>query len=77
MPITPMSPFKGRQYPGLVILQAVRWYLRYPLAYRHVSEILSERGLSVDASCVWRWVQAYAPELDKRCRRHLKTTNKS
>src|SRR5438067_13716858 len=61
MPITPTNPFKGRQYPGEVILQAVRWYLRYPLAYRHVSEILSERGLFVDASCVWRWVQAYAP----------------
>ena len=55
----------------------MRWYLRYPLAYLHVSEILSERGLFVDSSCIWRWVQAYAPELDKRCRPHLKTTNKS
>ena len=77
MPITPTNPFKGRQYPGEVILLAVRWYLRYPLAYLHVSEILAERGLFVDASCIWRWVQAYAPELDKRCRPHLKTTNKS
>src|ERR1051326_1753125 len=77
MPITPTNPFKGRQYPGEVILLAVRWYLRYPLAYLHVSEILGERGLFVDASCIWRWVQAYAPELDKRCRPHLKTTNKS
>ena len=25
----------------------------------------------------WRWVQAYAPELNKRCRPHLKSTNKS
>ena len=56
---------------------AVRWYLRYPLAYLHVSEMLTERGLFIDASCVWRWVQAYAPELDKRCRPHLKSTNKS
>jgi hypothetical protein len=31
----------------------------------------------VDASCVWRWVQAYAAELNKRCRPHLKPTNKS
>ena len=67
------NPFKGRQYPGEVILLAVRWYLRYPLAYLHVSEILTERGLFIDASCIWRWVQAYAPELDKRCRPHLKT----
>ena len=29
MPITPTNPFKGRQYPGEVILLAVRWYLNY------------------------------------------------
>ena len=60
-----------------MILSAVRWYLRYPLAYLHVSELLAERGLPVDASGIWRWVQAYAPELNKRCRPHLKSTNKS
>src|SRR3954452_7623461 len=27
--------------------------------------------------CIWRWVQVYGPELDKRCRRHLKPTNRS
>jgi transposase, IS6 family len=77
MAISPTNPFKGRHYPGDVILTAVRWYLRYPLAYLHVSELLAERGLLVDASCIWRWVQAYSPELNKRCRRHLKPTNKS
>ena len=40
-------------------------------------EIIAERGVAVDASCIWRWVQAYAPELNKRCRQHLKSTNKS
>ena len=77
MPIPATNPFKGRQYPGEVILTAVRWYLRYPLAYEQVAELLAERGLAVDASCVWRWVQAYAPELHKRCRPHLKVVNKS
>ena len=77
MPISSTNPFKGRHYPGDVILSAVRWYLRYPLAYLHVSELLAERGLFVHASCIWRWVQAFAPELNKRCRPHLKTTNKS
>jgi IS6 family transposase len=77
MPITVTNPFKGRQYPGEVILQAVRWYLRYPLAYEHVAELLAERGLEVDASCVWRWVQVYSPELNRRCQPHLKRTNKS
>ena len=35
------------------------------------------RGLAIDASCIWRWVQVYGPELDKRCRPHLKPTNRS
>jgi len=39
MPITPTNPFKGRQYPGEVILLAVRWYLRYPLAYLHNASV--------------------------------------
>src|SRR5215472_12484675 len=36
MPITPGNPFKGRHYSGEMILLAVRWYLRYPLAYERV-----------------------------------------
>ena len=77
MPIHPTNPFKGRQYPGELIVLCVRWYLRYPLSYEHVSELMAERGVEVDASCIWRWVQAYAPELNKRCRPYLKPTNKS
>ena len=65
MPIPPHNPFKGRQYPGEVIVLCVRWYLRYPLSYKHVTELVAERGVEVDASCIWRWVQAYAPELNK------------
>ena len=42
-----------------------------------MAEMMAERGLLVDRSCIWRWVQVYGPELDKRCRRHLKPTNKS
>jgi hypothetical protein len=50
VPINATNPFKGRQYSAEVILTAVHWYLRYPLAYEHVSELLAERGLMVDAS---------------------------
>lgn len=38
---------------------------------------MAERGLSVDPTTIYRWVQRYAPELEKRCRPHLKTTNDS
>jgi transposase-like protein len=47
------------------------------LAYEHVAGLLAERGVEVRASCIWRWVQAYAPELNKRCRLYLKPTNRS
>ena len=77
MPITAHHPFKGRHYPGEVIMLCVRWYLQYPLSYEHMAEIMAERGTGVDASSIWRWVQAYAPELNKRCRPHLKPANTS
>ena len=77
MTVDSQNPFKGRQYPGVVIVLCVRWYLRYPLSYQHVRELVAERGVEVDSSCIWRWVQAYAPELNKRCRPYLKPTNKS
>ncbi len=38
---------------------------------------MTERGLSVDHTTIYRWVQHYAPELEKRCRSHLKPTNNS
>jgi transposase-like protein len=42
-----------------------------------MAEMANERALSINASCIWRSVQVYGPELDKRCRRHLKQTNRS
>ena len=34
---------------------------------------MSERGLSVDHTTVWRWVQRYAPEINRRVRPYLKS----
>jgi transposase-like protein len=42
-----------------------------------MAEMALERGLLIDSSCIWRWVQVYGPELDRRCRPHLKRTNNS
>jgi IS6 family transposase len=69
--------FKWRHYESEMILTCVRWYLRYALSYRDLEEIMIERGLSVDHSTIFRWVQRYSPELDRRCRPHLKQTNDS
>src|SRR4051794_1220469 len=40
--------FKGRHFEATLILQAVPWYLRYPLSYRDIEELFLERGLEVD-----------------------------
>ena len=71
------AEFKWRQFEPQVILVAVGWYLRFSLSYRDVEELVRERGLSVDHVTVWRWVQRYAPEIDRRLRPYLKSTNKS
>ncbi len=44
---------------------------------RSLKEMMSERGLSVDHTTVWRWVQRYAPEINKRMRPHLKMSGTS
>lgn len=38
---------------------------------------MRERGLDVDHSTVFRWVQRYAPEINKRIRQHLKMSGAS
>src|SRR3954462_5863593 len=58
--------FKGRQFEATLILQAVSWYLRYPLSYRDIEELFLERGLEVDHSTLNRWVLAYAPLIERR-----------
>jgi len=55
----------------------VRWYRRYALSYRDLEEIMRERGLWLDHTMIYRWVQAYSPELEKRIRPHLRLTNDS
>jgi len=71
------KPFKGRHSEGQIILLCVRWYLRYSLSYRDLKEMMAERGLGVDHTTIYRWVQSYSPELEKRCKPYLKMTNDS
>src|ERR1700722_19052503 len=69
--------FNGRQFTVEVILWAVRWYLMFPISYRDLALMLLDRGVSVDHTTIFRWIQAYAPELEKRVRPHLRTSNGS
>jgi transposase-like protein len=69
--------FKYRHFEAEIILLCVRWYVRYSLSYRDLEEMMVERGLCVDHTTIYRWVQHYAPILEKRCRAKLKMTNAS
>jgi transposase-like protein len=72
-----VASFKGRHFTGEVILWAVRWYLMFPISYRDLELMLVDRGVEVDHTTIFRWIQAYAAELEKRLRPHLRSCNGS
>src|SRR5690242_14026822 len=53
------QPLKGRQFTAEVILWAVRWYLMFPISYRDLELMLLDRGVEVDHTTLFRWIQAY------------------
>src|SRR5687768_15179753 len=63
-----MSDFKWRHFRGELILGCVRWYCKYGISYRDLAEMMQERGVAVAPSTIFRWVQRYAPEIEKRIR---------
>ena len=63
-----MSLFKRHRFPVAIILLCVRWYCKYGISYRDLAEMMAERGVSVNPSTIFRWVQRYAPEIEKRVR---------
>ncbi len=67
--------FKGRQVTAEVILWAVRWYLMFPISYRDLELMLRDRGVKVEHPTVFRWIQVYAVEVEKRIRPYLCMTN--
>jgi IS6 family transposase len=69
--------FRYRHFIPEVILQCLRWYLRYPISYRQLAEMVSERGIIVDHTTIFRWIQHYAPEFEKRIRWYARPSSGS
>ena len=65
-----MLAAKGIRFPIDVILVCIRWYAAYPLSYRHLEEMMEERGVSVDHSFINRWAIRFLPLLEKVFRKH-------
>jgi putative transposase len=64
-----MLNFKGMRFPIDVILVCIRWYAAYPLSYRHLEEMMEERGVSVDHSSINRWAIRFLPLVEKMARK--------
>jgi transposase, IS6 family len=75
--ILALNLFKWKHFESDIILLCVRWYLKYPLSYRNLVEMISERGLSFSHTTILRLRFQYSPILDQRVRRHLALTNDS
>ena len=69
--------FKCRQFTAEAILRAVRRYLQILISYRDLELMLQDRDVSVDHTTIFRWILAYAAELEKRIRPHLRMSDGS
>ena len=69
--------FKGAHFPQDIILMGVRWYVAYPLSYRHVEELMEERGVPIDHATIQRWVVKYRPQLEEAFHRRKRPVRMS
>jgi putative transposase len=72
-----MLEFKWRHFEREIILMSIRWYVAYSLSYRHIEELMGERGLKLDHPTIQRWVVRYSPELHKNFSKHKKNVGTS
>jgi len=72
-----MLATKGMRFPIDIILVCIRWYVAYPLSYRHLEEIMQERGVFVDHSSINRWAIRFLPLLEKVFRKHKRAVGGS
>ena len=64
--------FRKRQFEPTIIVTCVRWYSRFCLSLRDLEELMAERGLALDHTTIWRWVQRYGLEVHRRLRGSVK-----
>ena len=64
-------------YPLEVMLVCVRWYAAYPLSFRHIEEMMGERGIFVDHSTLHRSSIKMLPVLAAALRRRKRPVGTS
>jgi putative transposase len=68
---------KRLHYPSEVMLVCARWYAAYPLSFRHLEEMMQERGVFVDQSTVHRGSLKILPVLAPAFRRRKRPVSSS
>jgi transposase-like protein len=68
--------YRGRRFQPEIIELCVRWYLTYRLSYRDLVEMMAER-VSLSHTTIFRWVQRYVPEFERRWSRYAKPVDSS
>ncbi|GLR76755.1 IS6 family transposase [Aliivibrio sifiae] len=75
------SEFKWKHFAPEIILWCLRWYGSTPMSYANLSDMLAERGISVNRSTIYRWFIEYkrnkeaAYQFLKRCLRYYDIDN--
>ena len=69
--------YKWKHFSDKIIGQAVYCYLKYPLSYRDIQELLSERGIEVCYTIIYRWVVEYFPTIFSKIKNKINKTNDS
>ncbi len=65
-----MLDTKRMRFPIDIVLVCIRWYATYPLSYRHLEEMMQERGITVDHSTINRRTIRFLPLLELAFRKY-------
>ena len=72
-----MLDTKRMRFPLEIIAVCIRWYAAYPLSYRHLEEMMQERGAFVDHSSINRWAIRFLPLIEKTFRKYKRPVGSS
>lgn len=60
-----------------MILYAVYFYIRFPVSYCDLEEIMAESGVDFDHATLNRWIENYADAIDEEAHRRKAPTGRS
>lgn len=66
---TSIPSYRQHRYPAEIIAHCVRLYVRFPLSYRAVEELMFERGVVVSYETIRRWCHKFGPLFAAEIRR--------